>query len=64
MANRPAQGDNSSRPYNRPRPAYKPSIAPTVKNVGTLSNPVPNRWPASTGKVKDADSVPPTVTAL
>ena len=64
MAKRPAQGNNSNRPFNRARPAYKPSMAPSVKDVGTESRPTPNRWPSSTGKRKDADSVTPKVTAL
>ena len=36
---RPAQGNNSNKPHNRPRPAYRSDAAPVVVGRGTLSRP-------------------------
>lgn len=58
---RPAQGANSLRPFNRPRPAYRPAIAPTVVSAGSLSHPKPNRWRKPR---TDADSAVPKVVSL
>ena len=58
---RPAQGNNSNRPFNRPRPAYKPSVAPTVVSSGSVSRPRDTRW----GKLKrDAGDATPKVVSL
>lgn len=36
---RPAQGNNSNKPFNRPRPAYVKDAAPRVVSTGSKSNP-------------------------
>ena len=41
MASRPAQGNNSIAPLNRPRPAYKSDSAPRVVSRGSVSKPTP-----------------------
>lgn len=61
MASRPAQGNNSNRPYNRPGPAYVPADAPKVVGRGTVSRPVPlKKWNPKT----DAPDKTPKVVSL
>lgn len=58
---RPAQGNNSSAPLRRPRPAYKADAAPVVKSRGSVSHPKDTgRW-APKRLVQDAT---PTVVTL
>lgn len=39
MASRPAQGNNSDKPFNRPRAAYVADAGSVVVSSGTLSRP-------------------------
>jgi hypothetical protein len=57
---RPAQGDNSYRPYNRPAPAYKSDSAPRVVSTGTQQRPIPNPWARSLS-LNVADATPKVV---
>lgn len=59
---RPAQGNNSSRPFNRPRPAYRAAVSPTVVSSGSLSHPRPNHWGAKLQH--DAGDATPKVVTL
>lgn len=59
---RPAQGNNSIAPLRRPRPAYRPSLAPQVVSSGTLSRPKDTVWRGSTLKRQAADETPKIVT--
>ena len=61
MASRPAQGNNSLAPLNRPRPAYASDSAPKVTGRGTVSNPAKPPRPAYKRDVADAT---PTVVTL
>lgn len=61
MASRPAQGNNSNRPFNRPSPAYLPDAAPKVTGRGTLSNPAKPPRPAYQ---TDVPNKAPTVVSL
>ena len=60
MASRPAQGNNSNAPLNRPRPAYVSDSAPRVTGRGTVSNPA--KPPRSALGRNVADATPKIVT--
>lgn len=59
---RPALGNNSSKPLNRPRPAYKPSAAPKPVGSGSVSHPTDTRWAKGTLKTQVQDAPPKVVT--
>lgn len=59
---RPAQGNNSSAPLNRPKPAYAPQAAPTIVGSGSVSKPKDTRWAKGSLKTLPQDAAPKIVT--
>lgn len=59
-SSRPAQGNNSIAPLNRPRPAYAADSAPKVTGRGTVSNPA--KPPRAALKLDVKDATPKVVT--
>jgi hypothetical protein len=58
---RPMQGNNSTRPFNRPRPAYKAQAGPTVVSSGSVSKPKDTKWKGSSLKRLPADATPKVI---
>ncbi len=58
MASRPAQGNNSNKGWNWPRPAYKSDSGPRVVGSGTLSRPKSPTSGGFKGKTTVANATP------